>query len=225
MQRHPRSLLSPIALATVAALASTGCFVTGLVDDLTTPDVRISPDAWVPRIDTGDGSSVDTGSVAIAREFKVGDPVTVKMTIALRQSAPVDDVVDEEGNITLPLIGEFNVLGMTTANAERAIRKAYIDNKIYNDLTVNVINSAAKASIDEAYSITGAIRKRGRYPLKAGMTLQEAIIAAGDVTDFAGDKIRITRNGVTRTFSYRKIKRGTAIDELIRNGDIIEISD
>ena len=218
-----RPLLPILALS--AALSSTGCFVTGLVDDLTTPDVRISPEAWVPRIDTGDGAGIDAGPSTAIREFKVGDPIVVKMTIALRQSAPVDDVVDEEGNITLPLIGEFNVLGMTTANAERAIRKAYIDNKIYNDLTVNVINGAAKAAIDEAYSITGAIRKHGRYPLKAGMTLREAIIAAGDVTDFAGDKIKITRNGVTRTFSYRKIKRGTAVDEPIRNGDIIEIMD
>ena len=52
-----------------------------------------------------------------------------------------------------------------------------------------------------------------------------AVVAAGDVTDFAGDKIRITRNGITKVFSYRKIKRGTVIDPLLMNGDIIEVTD
>ncbi len=215
----------PLFLSVFAAVMSSGCFFTALLDDVTTPNVNINPEAWVPRVDGDDFTPINTSAQVATRELKVGDPVMVKMAFHLRQQAPIEDVVDEEGNITLPMIGEFHVLGMTTGDAERAIRKVYIENKIYNDLTVNVINKAAQEAAAEAYSITGAVHKRGRFPLKEGMTLREAVVAAGDVTDFAGDKIRITRNGMTKDFSYRKIKRGTAIDPPILNGDIIEVTD
>ena len=40
-----------------------------------------------------------------------------------------------------------------------------------------------------------------------------------------GDKIRITRYGITRSFSYRRIKKGTIPNPLLMNGDVIEVSD
>ena len=123
------------------------------------------------------------------------------------------------------MIGEFRVLGMSTADAERAIRKVYLDRQVYRDCTINVTSKATQSAGEAVYFITGSISKKGRYPLKNGMCLLEAVINAGDVTDFAGDKIRITRYGITRSFSYRKIKSGRLQDPVIYNGDIIEVPD
>lgn len=222
MKRFPPLLLPALLIA--SSSGTTGCLFT-YIEDAVTPDMHISPAAWVPRVSDDDGSPLDLGEKVVSREMKVGDPVTVKITVNLRQGTPVDDVIDEEGNISLPIIGEFKIIGLTTADAERAIRQAYIDQKVYSNCTVNVLCKAAQAAAEASYSVTGAIHKRGRYPLKTGMTLWQALIAAGDVSDFASDKIRITRGGVTTSYSYRKIKRGQIQDPVLFNGDIIEVPD
>lgn len=206
-------LLLPVALAT-------GC--SSLLDALSTPR-NVSPEAWVPRAESGDGAEISTDAVVVSRNLKPGDPVIVNMTVSLRPQPRIEDVVDEEGNITLPILGEFPVAGLTTADAERAIKQAYLDKAVYRDVAVNVICTAAQARAAETYSITGAVSKRGRYTLHNGMTLREAVIASGDANDYSNGKILITRNGVTRKFNYRRIKKGLDVDPPILNGDIIEV--
>ncbi len=206
-------LLLPLVL-------SVGC--SSLLDAFA-PSANVSPEAWVPRADGGDGVPLDTSPQIVSRSLKPGDPVIVNMTVALRPQPRVEDVVDEEGNITLPILGEFKVFGMTTSDAERAIKQAYLEKSVYRDMTVNVICTAAQSQAQEYYSITGAIRRRGRYPLPHSMTLREAIIANGDVTDFATGKIEITRNGISQRFNYRRIRKGIDKDPQILNGDIIEV--
>ena len=192
--------------------------------DVFSPKVNVSPESWVPRAESGDGAEIATDSSTVtSRNLKQGDPVIINMTVALRPQPRVEDVVDEEGNITLPILGEFPVAGLTTADAERAIKQAYLDKAVYRDVAVNVICTAAQARVDDTYSITGAVAKRGRYTLHPGMTLRQVVIAAGDATDFANGKILITRNGITRSFSYRRIKKGRDVDPLILSGDIIEV--
>ena len=219
--RHSTRILLPVLV--LAASATTGCI--SAIGDLFTSGVSSAPEAWVPRLEGDDGLPVDTGVPVYTRNLRVGDPVTIKTTVSLRQYPVIEDIIDDEGNITLPMIGEFRILGMSTADAERAIRKVYLDRQVYRDCTINVTSKAVQGTADAAYFITGSISKKGRYPLKNGIRLQEAIIAAGDVTDFAGDKIRITRYGITRSFSYRGIKKGTVPNPLLMNGDVIEISD
>ena len=219
MRLSTRSLLPLLVLA---ASASTGCI--SAVEDLFSSGVSSAPESWIPRLEGDDGLPVDTGVPVFIRNLRVGDPVTIKTTVSLRQYPDIEDIVDEEGNITLPMIGEFRVLGMSTADAERAIRKVYLDRQVYRDCTINVTSRATQSSGESVYFVTGSISKKGRYPLKSGMCLLEAIINAGDVTDFAGDKILVTRYGITRSFSYRKIKKGTIPNPLLMNGDVIEVS-
>ncbi len=221
--KHIARISLPASLA-AAALCSSGCLLNYVEDAVSTKTYR-DPAAWVPRVSDEEGNPIDAGAKVVSREMKVGDPVTVKITVSLRQGTPVDDVIDDEGNISLPIIGEFKIIGMTTADAERAIRQAYIEQKVYSTCPLSVLCRAAQAAAEASYSITGAIHKRGRYPLKSGMTLWQALIAAGDVSDFAGDKITITRGGIKKSFSYRRIKNGRIQDPVLYNGDIIEVPD
>lgn len=193
------------------------------ISDMFSTQRYISPEAWVPRVEAGFGEEVSTDPAVVTRSLKQGDPVIVNMTVNLRPQPRVEDVIDEEGNISLPILGEFKVAGLTTAEAERAIKQAYLDNNVYRDVTVNVICTAAQARIAETYSITGAVKRIGRYNLPEGLTLRQAVIASGDANDFATGKILITRNGVTNKFNYRRICKGLDPDPDILNGDIIEV--
>ncbi len=179
----------------------------------------VQPEAWVPRTDAG-----QPAASAAHRPLRADDRVVVTLrTSANTRGESIEDIVDVEGMIRLPLIGEFRVDGMTTSEASRAIAQEYIERGYYIDMLANVVSTTIREGLVEEYSITGEINRRGRVQLREGMTLWEAIIAAGDVTDFASDTVLLTRDGVTKSFSIDRIRRGRTPDPVIRNGDIIQV--
>lgn len=212
------SMKRPILLPFLALLLVSGC--TSLVDSFS-PSVAISPEAWVPRM--ADGDEVDADTEVTVRPIRRKDAIIVNITVALRPQPRIEDIVNDEGNITLPDIGSFRIEGLTTADAERAIRQTYIDRGVYIDPTVSVICVTRDPAELKFYYITGAVRSRKRCPLIDGMRLQQAIIEAGDVTDFASNKVLIKRRGIIQQYNYRRIKKGLDPDPLIRPGDIIEV--
>ncbi len=185
----------------------------------------VNPDLWSPRT-SPDGPGGASEAMAPQRALRPGDRVvvTLRPSMAARNEI-VEDVIDDEGLVTLPLIGEFPVEGLTTSDAARVIAREYIERGFYIDMIVNVINTTSRETAVDEYSITGAIRQRGRFPLREGLTLWQAIIAAGDVTDYASNTVLLTRGGVTRSFSLSRIKQGRTVDPEIRNGDIIQIQE
>ena len=185
------------------------------------------PELWVPVTGLGETSATSTSySRPPQRGMRPGDRVTVTLQPSLNVSGQtIEDVVDDDGMITLPLIGEFRVLDRVPTEVSKAIAQEYVDRGMYLDMIVNVVNTTVlKVDIDE-YSVTGEVPRRGRFPLKEGMTLWQAIIAAGDVSAYAGDRVLLTRDGKTTSYSIKRIKNGSFPDPVIQNGDIIEVKE
>jgi hypothetical protein len=65
----------------------------------------------------------------------------------------------------------------------------------------------------------------GLYPWREGMTLTDAIEVAGGLTQFAGNKVRVTHlDGTTAIYRYNKITRHSENDPLLSVGDRIWIT-
>lgn len=128
------------------------------------------------------------------------------------------NVVDEQGNINLPLIGAFRVAGRTCAEAQRLIEKEYIDQKIYRNVTVIIVPPESE------YAISGEMVRPGPYPLTRNMTLLQALSRAGRPTDYA-DKHRVIlrRNGQSVEIDLDAIRAGKQKDIIIIPGDVIEV--
>jgi polysaccharide biosynthesis/export protein len=135
-------------------------------------------------------------------------------------------LVRPDGKITLPLIGELEVNGLTAANVQRLLAqklKAYI-----SDPQVAVIVQEVKS---RTYSVLGKITKPGSYELGKPTTVLEAIAIAGSFLDFAKpSKIYIIRpvsGGTTQTlyFDYKRVIKGHNPEQNIelKNGDTIVI--
>jgi polysaccharide export outer membrane protein len=187
-----------------------------------------NPLAWVPPTSgpTNAPPAQASASSATQRGLRPGDRVVVTLQPSLNAAGQtVEDIVDDDGMITLPLVGEFRVAGRTPSEVGKAIAQEYVDREIYLDMIVNVVNINNDATAAEEYSVTGEIQRRGRFQLKKGMTLWQAIIAAGDVGEYAGDKVLLTRDGKTTTYRLSAIRKGRVPDPLILNGDIIQIKE
>ena len=163
----------------------------------------------------------DVLDAAVARSssftLREGDHVVVYLR-GIPEEQMIEDVVDEEGCITVPYLGRVKVQGMTTAQVEKMIRQEYITNQIYNDLAVNVVLPT------KSFFVRGEVRKPGRFPLMGEMTLSRAIAAAGGYTEFANPKkIRIIRGQRTFYVNAREIERYPERDIPITPGDVIVV--
>jgi polysaccharide export outer membrane protein len=128
----------------------------------------------------------------------------------------LQDVVDEQGRITLPLIGRVSVQGLTTADAETIIENEYVNRGYFRKIDVNVL-----AQEDE-YFVRGEVKKPGRYPLVRDLTLLQAITAAGGYTDFAKrSEVRVIHGEEAKAYDAEKIEAQKAKDPLVKRGDII----
>jgi polysaccharide export outer membrane protein len=155
-----------------------------------------------------------------ARKLRRGDRVAIQLMGTGERLEPINEEVDNQGSVSLHLLGPVVIAGLTTSEAEEAIRRAYIDGKIYVKIQVAVV-----AQEDE-YFIWGEVKRPGKYALRRDLTLTRAIGAAGGFTEFArASRIYVTREGKKTRYSYYAIDDGSVKDPLLRPGDNIRVEE
>ena len=111
----------------------------------------------------------------------------------------------EDGTISVPyLSGRVRVVGMTARQVENSLRSLYLAQQIYSDPIVMAnVGPKGEAPVDTRYiQIAGYVREKKNLPYREGVTLIQALIDCGDITDFGSRKIQVTRGKVTRTYDY-----------------------
>lgn len=211
MKFHKHSCFAALVLS---SMMLSGCAVIG---DFFQPNQNTTPPSWAPQLPPGAAKTTTSGS----RPLRQDDSVTVTVRAGAATPIQVEDVVDSYGNITLPHIGEFKVGQLTTSEAEKAIRESYIKKGLFTSPDVTVLGIGL--IVPPEYFMTGAINKKGGFPFKDGITLWQAIVAAGDVTPFASNKVKLVRNGVSQEYDIRRIKNNKSDNPLLLPGDMIEV--
>jgi protein involved in polysaccharide export with SLBB domain len=79
------------------------------------------------------------------------------------------------------------------------------------------------------YFVGGAIADPGQKNFHSGLTLTQAILAAGGMTRFAGSDVKVSRTGadgklITTKYNLKKIEEGKIPDPILQPGDRIEVS-
>lgn len=111
----------------------------------------------------------------------------------------------QDGTISMPyLSGRVSVVGLTARQVENKLRSLYLTQQIYSDPIVMAnVGPKGEAAVDARYvQVTGYVAGKKNLPYREGMTLIQALIECGDITDFGSRKIQITRGKVTRTYDY-----------------------
>ncbi len=155
-------------------------------------------------------------TVAMAQQLSV-EPRAVKggrVTLTFR-NVPAEDagnvngaytVNHGDGTISLPyLSGRVRVVGKTAREIEDHVRSLYISQQIYSQPIVMVAVGSEHESNDlnQRYiQVTGNVAGKKNLPYRQGITLIQALLDCGDITDFGSRKIQVTRKGVTRTYDY-----------------------
>lgn len=142
------------------------------------------------------------------RVIKGSKVVLVFKNLPSGEAATVDgeyQVSRSDGTIALPyLSNRLTVSGKTARQVEDMVRSQYISQKIYADpIVIARVGSRNEAELDARYiHVTGYVMQKKNLPYREGITLIQALIDCGDISDHGSRKIQITRGTVTRTYDY-----------------------
>ena len=100
--------------------------------------------------------------------------------------------VSESGNVSLPLIGQLHAEGLTEAQMETEIQRAYREANLIPNAQVSVTVAQA---LQRIFSIRGAVGRPSQYQLtQVDFRILDALVAAGDMTQSQGvDYIYVIR--------------------------------
>ncbi len=124
----------------------------------------------------------NTNDYTIGRNDLIG--VSITDLVAPNVETVRTTRVSEGGMVSLPLLEPIKAAGLTEAQMERAIAKAYKDANLIQNANVSVSVTEARA---RSFSILGAISQPGQYAiLNSEFRLLDALVLARDVTSPVG---------------------------------------
>lgn len=123
--------------------------------------------------------------------------------------------VRPDGRITTPLISDMPATGKTPTMLADDLKLAL--GEYIKDPIVSVIVENFSGTFSQQIRVVGATEKPASIPYRANMTLLDAMISVGGLSEFAsGNKARLVRfdksTGKQREYALR-------INRLIKNGD------
>ena len=159
------------------------------------------PAASTPASPEGAGNIKPTViNRGVPDEYRIGEGDVVQVSVWGEPTASVGSVVVRpDGKITMPLIKDIAVAGLTPTEAEKQITDKLSAQIKAADVTVivNQINS-------KKVFIVGAVKKEGPISYTYRMTVMQAISEAGGLTDYAKKKkIYVLRNENGRQYQLR----------------------
>ncbi|USI72119.1 XrtA/PEP-CTERM system exopolysaccharide export protein [Sphingomonas morindae] len=124
--------------------------------------------------------------------------------------------VRPDGRITTPLIADLPALGKTPSQLAADIKARL--SKYVNDPLVSVIVENFSGTYAQQVRIVGATEKPASLPYRANMTLLDAMIAVGGLSQYAaGDRAKLVRfNKVTGKQQEYPLQ----ISKLLKRGDV-----
>jgi polysaccharide export outer membrane protein len=131
--------------------------------------------------------------------------------------------IAEDGGIDFPLVGHVAVAGKGPAEIADMLRTALLEKRILKEPSVSVFLLEQKS---KQVSVMGAVVRPGGLALMPGMTIIQAISAAGGLTGLAaGNDTIVTRQVDGELMRYKvpveRISEGRADDFELRAGDIV----
>lgn len=160
---------------------------------LTSNDLQSVPDDYLI-------GEEDVLTVTVWKERELSGPVTVR----------------PDGKITVPLVGELKVTGMTPIGLQNSLTE-----KLKPFVTVPQVSVAVNQINSRKVYLIGQVAKEGTFPINTPMTVLQVIAQAGGLRDFAKRKhIYILRKQgekeIRYPFNFDAVIRGRSTEQNIR---------
>jgi polysaccharide export outer membrane protein len=145
------------------------------------------------------------------QEYRVGPKDLLEISVFGADELSRTVRVSEDGKVTLPLLGEVLVDGLTKSEVEKKLGQLLGEKYVQNPQVTVFIREYQSKRV----SVLGAVEKPGPYQLLGRQTLMQIISEAGGLTRDAGNEIIIIRQLPDGSSVSLRI----SIDDLFLKGD------
>jgi len=148
--------------------------------------------------------------------YRIGVDDQLQITVWHNPDLSVSVPVRPDGKITVPLVGDVDAGGRTTDEVGTEIQGKLA--QYIRDPQVAVILTALRShEYLSRVRVTGAVRSPISIPYRQGMTVLDAVLAAGGTTEFAApDRTELFRHdakGATQSYAVR-------LEKILQQGDL-----
>jgi polysaccharide export outer membrane protein len=158
-------------------------------------------------------------------DYIIGEQDYLTITVWKEKELSGSVVVRPDGKITVPLVGETKVVGMTPVQVQ-----SLLEQRLKPFIAVPQVTVAVSQINSRRVYLIGQVVKEGSYQINSSTTVLQLIAQAGGLRDFAKRKnIYILRNhgsGQSRySFNYEAVVRGKNQDQniFLQPGDTIVV--
>ena len=139
-------------------------------------------------------------TVPALAQIEAGQSVVIKiMGVPAEEKAKINDTypVSKKGLLNMPFIGEIRAAGLESDDLAKAIQNAYRDGGIYDNATIQVMaDFVVVPPIQQQVHLAGHVRAPGPKAFAKGLTVFQAVNAAGGATEFgAMNRVILWREG------------------------------
>lgn len=152
---------------------------------------------------------------AAVEDYAIGVDDIVQVTVWRNPELGISVPVRPDGRISVPLVGDVMAAGLTPSQVAADIQEKLA--AFMRDPQVAVILTDLRShEYLSRVRVTGAVRQPVSLPYRQGMTVLDAVLAAGGVNEFAApDRSNLYRRNGEDTSSY-----AVRLDRIINHGDL-----
>lgn len=152
-------------------------------------------------------------SAAAPAEYLIGPGDTLQVFVWRNPELSVTVPVRPDGRISTPLVEDMTAVGKTPTQLARDIEKVL--SEYVRSPQVNVIVTQPQSAFSQV-KVIGQVLKPAPVPYREGMTVLDAVLAVGGLTNFAaGNRARLVR-----VQDGKRVELPIKLDSLMNKGDM-----
>jgi polysaccharide biosynthesis/export protein len=152
-------------------------------------------------------------TAAVGADYRIGPGDSLQIYVWQNPDLSVTVPVRQDGKVSTPLVEDMLAAGKTPSELSRDIEKVL--SEYVKSPKVNVFVLIAVSALSQI-KVTGQVKTPEALPYHEGMTVLDAVLAVGGLTDFAaGNRAR-----VVRTVDGKQQEIKIRLDRLLEKGDM-----
>jgi len=153
-------------------------------------------------------ATADVPSYTLGSEYRIGTEDELRIDVWRNPDLSIEVPVRPDGKISMPLVGDVQAGGRTPSQVAADIRQRL--SRFIREPQVSVIITKLRShEYLSRVRVTGAVRQQVSLPFRQGMTILDAVLAAGGINEFAAP---------ARTRLYRKVGSKTRVLDINLRG-------
>ena len=201
-----------------------GLFAIGLAGCASSP--MLGNQSSAVRIERALPPPDQTGMALDLSNYRIGPLDVIRVEVFGAPELTREAEVDAAGNFSMPLAGPIQAAGRSPAELSEAIgqqlRGRYLKSP---QVSVNIVKARSRT-----FTVDGAVREPGNYPIVGKMTLQQAIATArgADVAANLNNVVifrTVNNQKAAALYSLKAIRAGQLEDPQIYGNDIVVVGE